>query len=112
MPLCRISKVHELLPDQIVECALDAKSPFDAAGRPALLDPDLVEFHADYYIANAIRRKAVQARQAAFCFFRCPNPNKCLRIDASPNLSLREGLPLLLLLLLCRALGKYFLANF
>lgn len=46
MPLCRISKVRELLPDQIVECALDAKSPFDAAGRPALLYPDLVELYA------------------------------------------------------------------
>jgi hypothetical protein len=46
MPLSRISKVHELLPDQIVECALDAKSPFDAAGRPALLYPDLVVLYA------------------------------------------------------------------
>jgi hypothetical protein len=43
MPLCRIRKVRELLPDQIIECALDPKSPLDAARRPALLYPDLVE---------------------------------------------------------------------
>jgi hypothetical protein len=37
MSLCCISKVHELLPDEIVERALDSESPLDAAGRPALL---------------------------------------------------------------------------
>jgi hypothetical protein len=45
--LCRIGKVHELLPDEIVERALDAESPLDAASRPALLYPDLLELHAD-----------------------------------------------------------------
>lgn len=46
MLLCRISKVHELLPEQIVESALDTKSPFNAAGCPALLYPDLVKLYA------------------------------------------------------------------
>jgi hypothetical protein len=46
MLLCRINKVHELLPEQILERALDTKSPFNAAGCPALLYPDLVKLYA------------------------------------------------------------------
>ena len=34
--------------------------------RPTLLDPDLVELHADNYIADLRRRKAPEARQPAF----------------------------------------------
>jgi hypothetical protein len=46
MLLCRISKVDELLSEKIVERALDTKSPFNAAGGPALLYPDLVKLYA------------------------------------------------------------------
>ncbi len=69
MPLCRISKVHELLPDQIVECALDAKSPFDAAGRPALLYPDLVELYAAHVATIRVGLSRAQ-KKCAISFVR------------------------------------------
>src|ERR1700676_4555187 len=64
MPLRRIRKVHELLPDQIVECTLDPKSPFDAARRPALLYPDLVE---SYTAHAATYNKVVLSRTQNNC---------------------------------------------
>ncbi len=69
MPLSRISKVHELLPDQIVERALDAKSPFDAAGRPALLYPDLVELYAAHVATIRVGLSRAQ-KKCAISFVR------------------------------------------
>ena len=54
MPLGRISKVHKLLPDQIIQRALDAESPFDAAGRTTLLYPDLMELNAAHAVTISV----------------------------------------------------------
>ena len=56
MLLCRISKVHELLLEKIVERALDTKSPVNAAGRPALLYPDLVKLYPSESVQSALKR--------------------------------------------------------
>jgi hypothetical protein len=68
MLLCRISKVHELLPEQIVERALDTKSPFNAAGRPALLYPDLVKLYAAH--AATITAGPSRAQKTLGSYFR------------------------------------------
>jgi hypothetical protein len=79
MLLCRISKVHELLPEQIVESALDTKSPFNAAGGPALLYPDLVKLYA----AHAATIKAGLSRAQKTARFPWHDPSaRCISLTA------------------------------
>jgi hypothetical protein len=86
MPLCRTSKVHELLRDQLVERALNAKSPFDAAGRPALLYPDLVELCA----AHAATIKVGLSRTQKPARFPWHDPSaRCISLTAYGRLALR-----------------------
>lgn len=47
--LCRRSEVHELLAEEVIQCARDAKMPLDSPRCPALLYPDLVKPHAHHY---------------------------------------------------------------
>ncbi|HXN24147.1 MAG TPA: hypothetical protein VOA41_15505 [Candidatus Dormibacteraeota bacterium] len=69
-----IPKVQQLFTKKIIQRALDAELLLDPAGRPTLLYPDLVELHADNYIAGVRRRKAPQARQPALA--------RCTSLDA------------------------------
>lgn len=79
MLLCRISKVHKLLPEKIVERALDAKSPFNAAGRPTLLYPDLVKLYA----AHAATIKAGLSRAQKTARFPWHDPSAtCISVTA------------------------------
>ena len=92
MPLCRISKVHELLPDQIVERALNAQSPFDAAGLPAVLYPDLVELYA----AHAATIKVGLRRTQKTARFPWHDPSaRCISLTAYGRLALRVQATLL-----------------
>jgi hypothetical protein len=49
MLFCCVSKVDELLPEQIVERALDPESLFDAAGCPAMFVPRSCEIARSHY---------------------------------------------------------------
>jgi len=62
VPFRRISKVRELLPDQIVECALDAVSSLDAAGRLALLYPNFVELNVAHPVTISVGLSRTQKR--------------------------------------------------